>query len=168
MGSCTTGCCRLGCRFPPADAVAAADRGVAEGAYTQPSALTNANKAEDQISAVEYVARALVRRKQAGEFSLIYTGGASTTGPESLGLHLAACFLNAVLGNEGVTVSTAAAPTTRMQPSIAQARAVLDAAINGQVSSLVIWGVNPAYDLPGGADLLAAVRARGVPSSRWD
>lgn len=152
---------QLGVAFPEA-AKAAAARGAADGVVPTPAALAQARDDAEQQTAIAHVAASLVARKQAGEASLIYTGGATTAGSESLGLHLAACYLNSILGNEGVTISGARAPQTRVQPSVAATRAVLESAAAGELATLIIWGVNPAFDLPGAERLLTAARERGV------
>lgn len=86
--------------------------------------------------------------------SLVYVGGAVHCGERSLGLHLAAAYLNSILGNEGHTVT---APAQAMTPSIKETQAVLEAAAKGEIQTLILADANLAYDWPDRAAVEAAV-----------
>ena len=103
------------------------------------------NPALDGTSVVDYTVERLVDVFKHKHNSLVYVGGAAHTGEQSLGLYLAANYLNAILGNEGVTVS---APKQTKASSLAETEAVLKAAAAKQIKTLIIAEANLAYDWP--------------------
>ncbi len=98
------------------------------------------------------IADALLAAKKAGKNSLLYVGGVSQSGPESLPLHVAANYINSILGNEGVTVYAEA--INEVDTSFAQTKALLAS----KPDTLIIAGCNPGYDYPDQAGLQAAIK----------
>ncbi len=107
----------------------------------------------DGLDPIAYTARQLVAAKGTG---LVYVGGATHCGANSLPLHVAANYLNAILGNEGVTVETASIAPSAIAPSIAATERALAAAKGG---TLIVVEANPVFSLPA-AD--AAVKAAAL------
>ena len=105
-------------------------------------------------SVLDYTVERLVDVYKHKHNSLIYVGGAAHTGDKSLGLYLAANYLNAILGNEGATVL---APKQAKPSSLAETEAILKAAAAKQIKTLIIAEANLAYDWPDRALVEAAV-----------
>ena len=115
--------------------------------------------------AIAYTAAQLLAAHKAGKPSLIYAGGASA----SRDLHLAATYLNVLLGNEGVTVvagpetalveSPAAAGSTSAQALLAEA---------GSFDALIISGCNPVHSMPAAAALIAKAKLVVALADRRD
>lgn len=97
-----------------------------------------------QTDPVAYAAERLVANKGKG---LVYVGGPGHTGPGSLGLLLAANWLNSALGNEGATVETASAPKHAAIASVQAGVDLISDCAAGKVAGLIVWGANPVYDL---------------------
>ena len=115
--------------------------------------------------ALAFTAERLVTLKKAGKHSLVYASPHGTSTANS-GLLLAAVHaLNVLLGNEGVTV-VGAASDSAIDANAAPASAVLAAAAQGQLGTLIISGVNPVFDLPGAADQIAKVKTVVVLADR--
>ena len=131
---------------------AAAERAASEGAKISVEA--NPALAELKQSVIEYTITRLIEIKKHEQHSLIYVGGAAHTGEQSLGLYLAANYLNAILGNEGVTVD---APAQVKASSLDETAAVLKAAAAKQIKTLIIADANLAYDWPDRAAVEAAI-----------
>jgi molybdopterin-containing oxidoreductase family iron-sulfur binding subunit len=110
----------------------------------------------DTASPIAYAAAQLLALKTAGKSSLVYAGGASRQGADSVGLHLAVAFLNSVLGNEGVTVVTPPADHAALSEDASTANVLADCAA-GTVSTAIVWGCNPANASPAAAAALAKV-----------
>ena len=115
-----------------------------------------ANAPEGQRNLIDYTAAQLLANKGKG---LVYVGGANNCAA-SADLYLAACYLNAVLGNEGETVSSQPR-TSAIAADTAKVKELLAGAAAGTVKTLIISGANPAYSLPGAAEQLAAAQAKG-------
>jgi molybdopterin-containing oxidoreductase family iron-sulfur binding subunit len=145
----------------------AAKLGVAAPAGISPVAdlglksLTIAGKPVDPLA---YVAEQLIAAKQAGRNSLVYVGGAAQAATASLPLHLAAAYLNAILGNEGVTVGRA--PVSALP--VGDIAALAQACVRGEIQTLIISGANPVYSWPAFADALAKVKTVVVLADRLD
>jgi len=116
-----------------------------------------------QQSAITFAAEQLVAANKAGKTSLVYVGGATHGGANSLALYVAANYLNALLGNEGVTVETASVPASAIPASAEATLAVL-----GSCETLIIAGANPAYSLPGAAAALKKAKLVVVLADRVD
>lgn len=101
-------------------------------------------------SPLAVIADRLVAEHRAGHPTLVYAGGASA-GAE---LHLAAEFLNGLLGNRGVTVEDAAASALADDGA---ADGLLAACARGEIATLIVAGCNPVLAHPGAAAALAAV-----------
>ncbi|MBA2480878.1 MAG: 4Fe-4S dicluster domain-containing protein [Planctomycetes bacterium] len=120
----------------------------------------------DPASPLEYAAMRLVAAKNAGRHSLIYSGGASQCGADSVSLHLATAFLNAILGNDGVTVI--ASPAGRALVDNGEAQALIERCAQGAVDTLIISGANPAYTWPASVAALKQVKTLVVLADRID
>ncbi|HEX3135733.1 MAG TPA: hypothetical protein VHX44_19380 [Planctomycetota bacterium] len=115
--------------------------------------------------AIVFTAERLVALKKDGKFSLVYAAPHGTSTANSALLLTAVHALNALLGNEGVTVVGAASETT-LDANTAPASAVLAAAAQGQLGTLIISNVNPVFDLPGAAEAIAKVKTVVVLADR--
>jgi Fe-S-cluster-containing dehydrogenase component/anaerobic selenocysteine-containing dehydrogenase len=113
------------------------------------SALRPVRTATGDVHAITYAAQRLLAARQANGQALVYVGGAVHSGPESLDLHIAATWLNRLLGAEGVCVLGRPPSATRDGLS-AELAAGADVVI-------VAGGANPAYDLPGAAAALGRI-----------
>ena len=146
----------------------AAKLGVAAPAGISPSSdlgLKALKVAGKDVDPLAYVVDQLVAAKQAGRNSLIYVGGASQAGTASLSLHLAAAYLNAILGNEGVTVGRG--PLSAL-PERGEIAALAQACARGEIETLIISGANPLHAWPAFADALAKVKTVVVLADRVD
>lgn len=123
---------------------------------------------DHSVSPISLTAEALVAANKAGRNSLVYVGGATHSGQNSLPLYVAANFLNALLGNEGVTVETSSTAGSAIAPSTAATRQILDAAASGQIATLIISGANPAFSLPGAREAIAKAKTVVVLADRAD
>jgi molybdopterin-containing oxidoreductase family iron-sulfur binding subunit len=120
------------------------------------------------VSPIAFTADALIAASKAGRNSLVYVGGAAHCGDNSLPLHVAANYLNYILGNEGVTVEIASNPGSEIPASVARTKQILADAAAGLISTLIISGVNPAFTLAGAAELIAKAKTVVVLSDRAD
>ena len=117
------------------------------------------------VDPVAYAADQLIAAKQAGRNSLIYVGGAAHASSASLPLHLAAVWLNSVLGNEGVTVTSGAASAIADVGGIADIAAACQ---RGEIATLIISGANPVFGWPSFKAALAKVKTVVVLADRVD
>ncbi len=115
------------------------------------------------VDPVEYAAEQLIAAKATGRASLIYVGGAAHATAASLPLHLAAAYLNAVLGNDGVTVT--AGLTTAISEA-AGITALAAACARGEISTLIIRDADPVAGWPGFAAAMAKVKTVVVLADR--
>jgi len=115
--------------------------------------------------ALDFTAERLVSLKKAGKFSLVYASSHSTARTNAALLLAAVHALNALLGNEGVTV-VGATSDTAIDANVAPAAAVLAAAAKGELGTLIISGVNPVFDVPGAAEAIAKVKTVVVLADR--
>ena len=119
----------------------------------------------NEVDPVAYAADQLVAAKAAGRFSLVHVGGAANASQASLPLHLAAAFLNGILGNDGVTVvagPVSAVPETGAIAELAQA------CVRGEIQTLIIRDANPVHAWPAFKDALAKVKTVVVLADRID
>jgi Fe-S-cluster-containing dehydrogenase component len=110
---------------------------------------------ERSLPAIDYVADRLIAVRKEGGASLIYVGGATHCGANSIPLHVAANFINEMLGNQGVTVESSSHAASGMHGSVAATRALLannDARL--KVDTLIVSGADPLFALAGAADAL--------------
>lgn len=124
-------------------------------------------RAIDGVDAVAWIAKRLQAVKAAGRHSLVYVGGATHMGERSQSLHVAANLINALLGNEGVTVETASVGASVIWGDVAATSEVL-AQVGDGIDVVVLAGANPAYSLPGAAAALAKAKAVIVLADRAD
>ena len=115
--------------------------------------------------ALDFTAERLVSLKKAGKFSLVYASSHSTARTNAALLLAAVHALNALLGNEGVTV-VGATSDAAIDANVAPAAAVLAAAAKGELGTLIISGVNPVFDVPGAAEAIAKVKTVVVLADR--
>lgn len=115
--------------------------------------------------ALDFTAERLVSLKKAGKFSLVYASSHSTARTNAALLLAAVHALNALLGNEGVTLFGATSDTA-IDANVAPAAAVLAAAAKGELGTLIISGVNPVFDVPGAAEAIAKVKTVVVLADR--
>jgi molybdopterin-containing oxidoreductase family iron-sulfur binding subunit len=101
--------------------------------------------------AIAFAAARLLAAHQAGKRSLVYAGGTWA----SREVHLAACYLNVLLGNEGVTVGDG--PVTALHEASAHGGTTAQALLAGPLDALIVMDCNPAYSLPGAAAAIARV-----------
>ncbi|NRA38444.1 MAG: 4Fe-4S dicluster domain-containing protein, partial [Planctomycetes bacterium] len=91
----------------------------------------------------QYTVEQLLSAHKAHKHSLIYVGGACHSGDNSLGLYMAANFLNSILGNEGHTVE---APSQTVANSYDASTVLLESAAAGKIETLIIADANLAYN----------------------
>ncbi len=84
-------------------------------------------------------------------------GQSIVMGGDSLDHQLVACLLNAMLGNEGITVDGNGAPSQQSLGSLASLQELLNRLNGGEVDVLITFGTNPVYSLPESAGVAAAV-----------
>ncbi|NUO19239.1 4Fe-4S dicluster domain-containing protein [bacterium] len=77
-------------------------------------------------------------------------------GGESLDHQLVACLLNAMLGNDGVTVDGNGAPSQQASGSLTGLLELLNRLNSGEIDVVITFGTNPAYSLPESAGVAAA------------
>ena len=106
--------------------------------------------AAGEQSPISFIAQRLLAARQANTQALVYVGGATHSGPESLDLHVAATWLNVLLGAEGVAV-------TGVEPN-ASRTALSQALAQPWDTIIVAGGANPAFDLPGARAALAKAK----------
>ena len=121
-------------------------------------------KIADQ-DALAFTAERLLTLKKAGKSSLIYGVPHSSNRANGDLLVSGVQALNTLLGNDGVTV-VGAASDHRIDASSAPVAAVLALAAQGQLTTLIISGVNPAFDLPGAAEQIVKVKTVVVLADR--
>lgn len=83
-------------------------------------------------------------------------GKSIVMGGDSLDHQLVACLLNAMLGNEGVTVDGNGSPSLQAQGSFVGMQDLLDRLNGGQIDVLIVYGTNPVYSLPASAGIKSA------------
>ena len=115
-------------------------------------------------SSIVFAAERLLAAKAAGRNSLVYAGGVAHENGGAP-LLLAAHWLNAALGNEGVT--TEVAPGTVLAES-GQAAALLADCASGRIGTLIIWGADPVFALPGAETAIAKVPVVVALADRLD
>jgi MoCo/4Fe-4S cofactor protein with predicted Tat translocation signal len=98
-----------------------------------------AQRAGLDAKALEAVARDLVKHKGHG---LVVAEG---KGAHGLALQNVVNFLNSALENEGETVDGASYPSYQFQGSYAELEKLLNQARSGNVKTLIVAGLNPAY-----------------------
>ncbi|MCS6970925.1 MAG: 4Fe-4S dicluster domain-containing protein [Planctomycetota bacterium] len=133
-----------GAALPPAIAAALPEQRARLAAALRPVAQDG-----ESVPAVRYIAERLLAARRRGALALALASGPTHSGPESLDLHIAVCWLNRLLGAEGRAVSGAPPRATRDGLSAALAE--------DWDLVLVSHGANPAFDLPGAAERLRAV-----------
>jgi MoCo/4Fe-4S cofactor protein with predicted Tat translocation signal len=79
-------------------------------------------------------------------------------GGESLDLQLAAALLNAMLGNDGVTVDGNGAPSQQATGSLVGLMDLIGRMNGGQIDVLITYGTNPGYTLPEAAGFANALK----------
>ena len=115
------------------------------------------------VDSIAYVAEQLLAAKAAGRSSLIYVGGAAHASVASMPLHLAAAYLNAVLGNDGVTVTSG--PTSAITED-AGIISLAAACARGEISTLIIRDTDPVAGWPGFSAAIAKVATVVVLADR--
>ena len=115
------------------------------------------------VDPIQYVAEQLLAAKAAGRASLIYVGGAAHAAVASMPLHLAAAYLNAVLGNEGVTVTPG--PTTAITED-AGIIGLAAACARGEIATLIIRDADPVAGWRGFDAAMAKVKTTVVLADR--
>lgn len=101
---------------------------------------------DDGGGIIAYAADQLVQAHEAGNHSLIYVGGATHCSEQSHQLFVVANYLNAILGNEGVTVETASRPEFNVDTSARAFAQLLADCQAGKVQTLLLADVDPIYD----------------------
>ncbi|MGF1572747.1 MAG: molybdopterin-dependent oxidoreductase [Sumerlaeia bacterium] len=121
--------------------------------HSKVSGLSNLNfvtaaSAETQASLPAGTIKTLADRlwEKSGR-SIIYTGGTQASTQDSLALHTAVNVLNAMLGNEGETITTIQA-SLQSRGSSAQMAELIEQMKAGQVDVILVHNTNPAYALP--------------------
>ncbi|HYE07630.1 MAG TPA: 4Fe-4S dicluster domain-containing protein [Planctomycetota bacterium] len=114
------------------------------------------------LDPIAYTARQLVAAKGKG---LVYVGGATHCGANSVPLHVAANYLNAILGNEGVTIETGSNAASAITPSISATERALTAASGG---TLIVVDANPVFSLPMAEAAVKAATTVVVLADRGD
>ncbi len=115
------------------------------------------------VDPIAFAAGRLLAVKKAGKNSLVYDGPATTA-------HLGAAvnLLNSLLGNDGVTVDGAAVASTAISATAGAAAALIARAGAGEIATLIVVDVNPAFLFAGSptAKALAAVKTLIVLADR--
>ncbi|MBK6911040.1 MAG: TAT-variant-translocated molybdopterin oxidoreductase [bacterium] len=75
-------------------------------------------------------------------------GKSIVVGGESLDHQLVACLLNAMLGNDGITVDGNGAPSQQADGSLVGLQDLMSRLDGGQIDVLITFGTNPVYSLP--------------------
>ncbi len=122
-------------------------------------------KTVDGKDVIAFTAERLVALRKANQNSLIYGVPHSTASAGAAQLMAAVHTLNSLLGNDGKTV-VATTTSTAISAFVAPASNVLQAAVRGELSTLIIVGVNPVFDAPADAAALAKVKTVVVLADR--
>lgn len=85
-------------------------------------------------------------------------GRSLVLGGADLASQVAANLLNSVLSNDGVTVDYQLSPNMGFQGSTRSLQALIKAMSSGEVSTLIVHGVNPIYALPEKSGFFAALK----------
>jgi molybdopterin-containing oxidoreductase family iron-sulfur binding subunit len=139
----------------PVDAARAADQG-----------LTFKVNAGEKTPAA-FAARRLLDARRAGKHSLVWAGGSNLQGEDAIPLHQAVAVLNDLLGNEGTTV-VSGGPEHATLVDDGSAAKLLDAVAAGDVSTLIVWGCNPAFAWPASAEKLKKAKTLIALADRLD
>ncbi len=118
--------------------------------------------ADGAVPALRFIADRLIATKNAGKNSLIYAGGVATSNRAQRHLHLAAVWLNAVLGNEGISV------VVHERAPLVDNGAFDQALAAGDVGTVILAGVNPVYSAPALAGALEKAKTIVALSDRLD
>lgn len=94
--------------------------------------------------------------------SAVLPGGHANAGADGTALAIATFILNEVAGNVGRSLVFGREGHLGQVNSYADVQALLDDAVAGKIGLLFIDGVNPVYNLPGGAGVIAALDAVDV------
>jgi MoCo/4Fe-4S cofactor protein with predicted Tat translocation signal len=89
--------------------------------------------------------------------SLVIAGPQSAPASQAVALQIAVNLLNSALGNEGVTVD-ASTPSRQAGGSEAAVLQLVESMRAGDVSALLVHGVNPAYTLPAAVGFAEAIQ----------
>jgi molybdopterin-containing oxidoreductase family iron-sulfur binding subunit len=89
--------------------------------------------------------------------TLVAHGLLVLSGSQDVAIQVLCNFLNHLLGNYGSTVDIEQ-PSCQRQGSDAEIESLLDELDQGRVAALLIWGVNPVYELPLGKELGATLQ----------
>jgi molybdopterin-containing oxidoreductase family iron-sulfur binding subunit len=96
--------------------------------------------------AIAFTAQRLLQVRKDGKASLVFPGATLGDGQHTVPTYQAAYFLNAILGNEGVTVDAGAAGESAFTGgSLEELRQALD---QGRIATLLVVGCNPLYASP--------------------
>ncbi len=106
------------------------------------------------------IAKRLLDVKRAGGASVVYAGGAATSGSDQQALHAAATWLNQALGNLGATVTRHAERSDDL--------GAVDALAEAGCDVLILAGVNPAQQAPALWKKLSAAKHILAISDRLD
>lgn len=109
------------------------------------SAVAVAAKTGIKAEALVSVAQELVKHKGR---SLVLGGGNVGKNANSTALHNVVNYLNSALGNEGETVDGTLSPSNQFQGSYSALKALIGRMSSGAVKTLIIQGLNPAYQFP--------------------
>jgi molybdopterin-containing oxidoreductase family iron-sulfur binding subunit len=113
---------------------------------------------------VDFTAQRLLAVHKEGNASLVYPGATLGDGQHNVPTYQAAYFLNAILGNEGVTVDAGASPESAFTgASLEELRQALD---QGRIATLLVVGCNPLYSSPFLAPAFAKAKAIVVLDDR--
>ncbi len=116
------------------------------------------------LDAVDYTAQRLLAVHKDGKASLVYPGATLGDGRHTVPTYQAAYFLNAILGNEGVTVDAGAAGASAFTgASLEELRQALD---QGRIATLLVVGCNPLHAAPFLAPAFAKAKAIVVLDDR--
>jgi len=151
----------LGVAFPAA---------ASAGSASQRDSLATSLRAvpgTDNLSPIDFAVGKLLAARSSGAHSLVWAGGSNLQGDDALALQLAVAYLNSILGNEGVSVVT---PAPEHAPLVddGSAATVIDKAGSGDIATLIVWGVNPAYLMPASVASLSKAKTLVVLSDRPD
>lgn len=106
-----------------------------------------------QAEALKNLAQDLWENKGKG---LILGGGIKAK--NALALQVAVNLLNSILGNDGVTVDTAVAPSHQVFSSYADLTKMIEEMRQGKVEVLFIYKANPLYNLPAALNFAEALK----------
>ncbi len=152
----------LGARIP------AQAQQLVDASRTVINALHSPLAGADGSAVIAFAAERLISVHKSGRHSLVWAGGANLQGSDGgLALQLAVAWLNATLGNEGASVRTWPKGSGPLVDD-GSAGALIDAAGRGEIQTLILWGVNPAYVWPEKAAALAKVATLVALTDRLD